>query len=167
MISGSFTQRPSSENIRTRAGDAAIIPISASFAALEADGDRADGVHVDQPDLATAAPDVLDDHRGVGHRVGVRHREDRGVAPERRGGRAGVDGLGLLAAGLAQVGVQVDQPGQGDQPVGVDGLVGVVGAHRALDEHPVADVQVGGVLAVGPAPRELDRAHATSSPASR
>lgn len=32
MISGSFTQRPSSENIRTRAGDAAIIPISASFA---------------------------------------------------------------------------------------------------------------------------------------
>ena len=33
---------------------------------------------------------------------------------------AGLDGLGVLAAGLAQVGVQVDQAGQRDQPVGVD-----------------------------------------------
>ena len=35
--------------------------------------------------------------------------------PERGGAGAGLDGLGVLAARLAQVGVQVDQAGQHDQ----------------------------------------------------
>ena len=88
----------------------------------EADGDGADRVHVDQPDLLAEAVHVLDDDGGVGHRVRVGHREDRGVAAERGGGRAGGDGLGLLTAGLAQVGVQVDEAGQQHEAVGVEGL---------------------------------------------
>ena len=109
MISGSFTHRPSSENIRTAAGEAAIIPISASRSPAEADGDRADRVDVDQPDLAAPPPDVLDDDGRVLGRGRVRHREDRGVAAEGGRGRPGGDRLGLLAPGFAQVGVQVDQ----------------------------------------------------------
>ena len=42
-------------------------------------------------------------------RLGVGHGHDRGVAAERGRPGAGLDRLGLLAAGLAQVGVQVDQ----------------------------------------------------------
>ena len=38
------------------------------------------------------------------------------------------DGLGVLAARLAQVGVQVDEAGQRDQAVGVDDLGAGVGA---------------------------------------
>ena len=81
------------------------------------DGDRADRLHVDQPGLAAEPPDLLDDAGRVGDRRGVGHRAHRGVAAERRGPRAGLDGLGVLAARLAQVGVQVDQARQGDQPV--------------------------------------------------
>ena len=79
-------------------------------------------MHVDQPDLLAEPAHVLDDDRGVGDGVGVGHREDGGVAAERGGGRARGDGLRLLAAGLAQVGVQVDEAGQQHEAVGVEGL---------------------------------------------
>jgi hypothetical protein len=52
---------------------------------------------------------------------------DGGEPAERGGAAAGLDRLGVLAAGFAQMGVQVDQTGQGDQPGGVDDL----GARRA------------------------------------
>ena len=63
---------------------------------------------------------LLDDLGGVGDRVGVGHRVHGGEAAERGGRRAGRDGLGVLAARLAQVGVQVDEAGQQHQPVAVD-----------------------------------------------
>jgi uncharacterized Zn-binding protein involved in type VI secretion len=44
----------------------------------------------------------------------------RGEAAERGRPGAGLDGLGVLAARLAQVGVQVDEAGQRDQAGGVD-----------------------------------------------
>ena len=80
--------------------------------AAEPDGDRADREDVAVPGLAAQPPHLLDDTGGVGDRVGVGHRVHRGEAAERRGLGAGLDGLGVLAAGLAQVGVQVDQAGQ-------------------------------------------------------
>src|SRR4030095_1265133 len=49
---------------------------------------------------------------GMGEAVGV---SPRGAPP-----RSGLDGLGVLAARLAQVDVQVDQAGADDQPVAVD-----------------------------------------------
>ena len=90
--------------------------------ALQPDGDRADRDDVDQPGLLAEPPDLLDDAGGVGDRVGVGHRVHGGEPAQRRGAAAGLDGLGVLAAGLAQVGVQVDQAGQRDQPGGVDHL---------------------------------------------
>ncbi len=48
----------------------------------------------------------------VGRRLGVRHRDDGGVTAERGRARPGLDGLRLLAAGFAQVRVDVDEPGR-------------------------------------------------------
>jgi len=110
----------------------------------QADRDRADRLHVHQPGLPAQPPDLLDHTGGVGDRGGVRHRADRRVAAERRRPGAGLDGFGVLPAGLAQVSVQVDQAGQGDQPgtVDHDGIRG--GQARAgLGHDAVADQQVG------------------------
>lgn len=87
--------------------------------ALQADGDRADGLHVAVTGLLAQAPDLLDDAGGVGDREGVRHGEHGGVAAGGGGAGAGEDGLGVLAAGLAQVGVQVDEAGE-DLALGLD-----------------------------------------------
>ncbi|GAA4286000.1 hypothetical protein GCM10022262_03590 [Georgenia daeguensis] len=77
-----------------------------------------------------------------------------GGEPARRGGPgAREDGLGVLTAGLTQMGVEVHQAGQGDEPVGVDrdrvrpGLAGGVGTGRGDDA--VAQEQVRGVAAQG------------------
>ena len=48
----------------------------------------------------------------VDGRLRVGHGHDGGVAAEGGGPGPGLDRLGLLAAGLAQMGVQVDQPGR-------------------------------------------------------
>ena len=86
----------------------------------EPDRDGADGLDVAVAGLAPEPPDLLDDAGGVGDGVGVGHRVDGGEAAERGRAGAGLDGLGVLAAGLAQVRVQVDEAGQRDQAVGVD-----------------------------------------------
>lgn len=77
--------------------------------ALQTDGDGADGLHVAVAGLLAQAPDLLDDTGGVGDREGVGHGEDGGVAAGGGGAGAGEDGLAVLAAGLAQVGVEVDE----------------------------------------------------------
>ena len=82
------------------------------MAALQAHRHRADGMHVDQTDLLAALPDVVGDHRAVGDRIGVGHREYRGVATESRCRRTGLDILGILPAGFAKVRVQVHQARQ-------------------------------------------------------
>ena len=83
--------------------------------ALEPDGDRADRVDVAVAGLAAEPPDLLDDAGGVGDRLGVGHRVHGGEAAQRGRLGAGLDRLGVLAARLAQVRVQVDQAGQRDQ----------------------------------------------------
>ena len=88
--------------------------------AAEPDRHRADGAHVDQAGHLAQAPDLLDDARGVGDGGGVGHGVHARVAAERGRREPGQHGLGVLATGLAQVGVQVDEAGQGDEPVGVD-----------------------------------------------
>ncbi len=117
--------------------------------AFQAHGDRTDRVHVDQADLLAAVPDVVGDHRAVGHRVGVGHREDGGVAAQSGGRRTGFDVLGVLAARLAQVRVQIDEPGQQDLAGRFDDL-GV----RLGRSDPGADL---GDLTVGDAARRRDR----------
>ena len=122
ISTASLTHLPSSEKTRTRAAESAIAPSSASRSPWRPDGDRADRVDVAVAGLAAEPPDLLDDARGVRDRLGVRHRVHGGEAAQRGGPGAGLDGLGVLAAGLAQVRVQVDQAGQRDQAGGVDDL---------------------------------------------
>ena len=113
----------------------------------QADGDGADGVDVAVAGLAAQAPDLLDHPGGVGDRVGVGHRVHGGEATHRGGLGAGEHCLGVLATGLAQVGVQVDQAGERDQAGGVDDLaVGLVPV--AVELHAtVLEQEVGHPLA--------------------
>ena len=153
MISGSCTQIPSSENIRTCPAPAAIMPISVSCVPASPMVTAPTGMHVDQPDLLAAMPDVVGDDRAVGDRVGVGHREHRGVAAQSRCGRTGFDVLGVLAAGLAQVGVQVDETGQQDLAGRVDdvGVVGIAEIRTDVGDLAVGDQYVDPVaLAVEP-----------------
>ncbi len=121
--------------------------------AREPDGDGAHGVHVDPARVAPETPHLLDDARGVRDRGRVRHRVHGREAARRRGAGAGRDRLGVLAPRLAQVGVQVDQPGQGDEArrVDDDGAVVVRGARGAdrgeLGDHAVREDEVDGVAA--------------------
>ena len=104
----------------------------------QADGDRADRAHVAVSGLLAQAPDLLDHAGGVGDGVGVGHGVHGGVAAHRGGAGAGGDGLGVLTAGFAQVGVQVDQAGKGDQTGGVHDLCPVGGRQVGTDRGDLA-----------------------------
>jgi hypothetical protein len=103
-------------------------------------------------------PPHLLDHAGrVGHRVGIGHRVHRGEPAERGRLGAALHGLGVLAAGLAQVGVQVDQARQRDQSVGLDDL-GADG--RIRGQRAVGDGQVGRLATERPDAPDQPAAHA-------
>ena len=105
----SATQWPSSENTRTPAAERAISPSSASSAPARPLLTAPTGTTWADPSRAAERGQVLGGLGGVGHRVGVGHGQHGGEAPARRRPSAGAHGLGVLPAGLAQVGVQVDQ----------------------------------------------------------
>ena len=112
--------------------------------ALEALGHGADRHDLGQAAGAAEVEHALGGLGRVGDGARVGHGEDRGVAARRSGGRAGGDGLGVLAAGLAQVHVEVDEAGQGDEAVGVEHLEVAARTHRAdLADDAVLDEQVG------------------------
>ena len=146
MTRASATHRPSSEKTRTLRPGAGHETELGKPGAGQASGHGADWLHVDQAGRPAEVEDVLRRFGRVGDRCGVGHGEHGGVAADRRGGRAGGDGLGVLAAGFAQVGVQVDETGQSDEPVGVDDLRARA---RAVTERadgvdaPVLEQQVG------------------------
>ena len=123
---------------RRRAGHQ---PQLGQLAARQALAHRAHRDHLGRTVAPAERPQVLGGLGGVGHRVRVRHGQHRGEAPA--GGRpgAGRDRLGVLPSRFAQVRVQVDQPGQGDQAVGVDALDIGVRLGR-VGEHAVAEVEV-------------------------
>jgi hypothetical protein len=129
--------------------------------ALQADGDRADRVHVDEADLPPGAVDVVGDRRIVGDGIGVGHREYRGVATPGGRGRPGRNGLGVLPAGLAQVGVQIDEAGQHHCAATLDDLG--TGGHREiradLGNLLADDPDVGLSLAIGPDAAQQHPAH--------
>ena len=85
-----------------------------------ADRDRADRVDAGRVGALRLTDDESDRRLVVGHRIGVRHRADRGEPAGRRGAGAGGDRLDVLAPRLAQVAVHVDEPGRHHQPGAVD-----------------------------------------------
>ena len=91
------------------------------FPARQVLRDGADREHLAVVGDGSQRQHVLGVLRGVRDRLGVRHREDSGEAAT--GGRAGtrLHGFGVLASRFTQVGVDVHQTGQRDQPVRVDG----------------------------------------------
>ena len=107
MRSPSGTHAPSSVNSVTPS--AAISAIGARDAPAAAEGDR-----TGDRDVAGGPrrlKHVRHDRGRVAGGLGVGHGDDGRVAAERAGPRARLDRLGLLSAGLAQVRVQVDEPG--------------------------------------------------------
>ena len=84
---------------------------------------------------------------GVGDRAGVGHGEDGGEAAGRGGRGPGPHRLRVLATGLAQVRVQVDEPRQEGQPVGVDarGALPRGGLGPDGGDDAVPDEDVGGL----------------------
>ena len=98
---------------------------------LLAQRDRADGIDPRLAGPLRLAHDEADRRLVVGHRIGVGHGADRGEAAGRRGHRAGGDGLEVLLARLAQVHVQVDQPGRDHLAGGVEDRARRPGAPRS------------------------------------
>jgi len=71
--------------------------------------DSANGPNIDKTTSLAKAPHLLDNAGSVSDRVGIRHGMNAGEASERSRARTCLDGLGILAAGLAQVRMQVDE----------------------------------------------------------
>ena len=83
-------------------------------------GDRADGIEP-RPRLAPRlGRDELRDRAVVDDGVRIGHRADRGKSAGGGGPQPRSDRLRILAARLAQVGVQVDEPRQHNEPGGVE-----------------------------------------------
>ena len=96
-------------------------------------------MHVAVSGVLAESPHLLDDTGHVGDGFGVGHRMDGGETAESGGERPGLDRLGILAPGLAQVRVQVDETREGDESSRVDDL----GTDRlGIDEHAVLDVEI-------------------------
>ncbi len=111
--------------------------------APEAERHGADGTHLGVA-VALAEPlHLLHDACGVGDGRGVRHGvHGREPSSGRRTG-AREHRLAGLSPGLAQMGVQVDEAGQGDEPAGVDHALVRLGRERAAGgDETVADADV-------------------------
>ena len=124
--------------------DAALLHVRdvGEHLALEALRDRADRPHPHGADLLRAPHDQLGHRALVVDRLGVRHAADRGEPARGRRARAGLDVLLVLLTGLAQVDVQVDQPGHDPQVLDVDDPAADQPAPD-LDDPAVGDPHVG------------------------
>ena len=88
----------------------------------------ADRQHAHEAGLPRSLHDVVDGAAIVHRRLGVGHGADGSEAAARRRPSAGLDGLLVLEAGIAQVRVEVDEPRRNDEAGGVDDP-GAVGRH--------------------------------------
>src|SRR6218665_76788 len=140
MSNGSETHSPSSEKTRTRARDAAIVPSSASRSPASPTVTAPMGCTIAYPPDARAPP-----WAGTGRCVRLRNH---GGETSRGGGLcAGDHRFTLLVSGFPQVGVQINQAGEGHKPVRVNAGCPRSIRHRANlrnDTVPKEDV---GVLA--------------------
>ena len=86
---------------------------------------------------------MLADGPAVVDGIGVGHRAHGGETAGGGRGQARVDGLGVLAAGLAQVGVEVDESRQNETARGVEDLrIRILEALAHASDDAVAQEQV-------------------------
>ena len=105
-------------------------------------GDCSDRQHLNQPDLCAPGRDKPGYMTRVCGGIGVRHREDGGVSPGRRGSRAGLDIFLPLLARLTEVGMEIDEPRPNPGSFAVDRVAALeVGAD--LSDEPVTNPDVG------------------------
>jgi hypothetical protein len=118
--------------------------------ALHADGDAAGGENFHDGVAANGVVDVLDGAGVVGDGRRVGHAHDGGEPAGGGGAGAGGDGFLMRLAGLAEVDVDVDEAGAGDEAGGVDFLRGLFlrGGERR-GEAAVDDEEVAGGVALG------------------
>ena len=83
-------------------------------------GHRANGAYLHPVGLLTQAQYLIDDGGRVLCGRGVRHGMNGRVAADRSSASTGENSLGILATGLTQVGMDVNEAGQSDEPRGVD-----------------------------------------------
>ena len=98
--------------------------------------------HIYEAGRASTVDDEPCQMAGVDGRIGVRHRNDRGVTAGGGCRRAGRDVFLPLLPRLAQVGVEIDEPGAHPGPVTLDDGV----RHQIasdLDDRSVGDADVG------------------------
>src|SRR6185437_11964788 len=138
---------------------------------LAALGDGADGIDAGVPQLARALHQVRRRAGIVVHRAGVGHGADGGEAAGGGGARSGFDGLLVLEAGLAQMHVQINEPGRDDHPGAIEHARPVDGNLRtqildaiALNHHVADAVQPD--RGIGQSPVLEDEAHADATPSS-
>jgi len=92
--------------------------------AAQSHGHGTDRHHIAQARLDAPAPHLLHDPRRIGDGLGVGHRVHRREPPESGRGRSGRDGFGVLTSWLAQMRVQIDEPGKQDERGRIDLEIG-------------------------------------------
>ena len=122
--------------------------------ALEAACQGSVGKHLDPPDFPRAPRDELDDIHVVDHRRGVGQGDDGSDPAGRRRQAAAVDGLLVLAAGLAELHAHIDKAGRGAGAFAVDDgrvLRGRTGGYLRADggDPPVLDQDAAGRIQIG------------------
>src|SRR5581483_3951634 len=130
--------RPAVVGERSRSGVGELAHLG-ELASVLPDRDRGREAHGHLRLLERPRAQAAQDLGRVDDRVGVRHREDRAVAPGRGRGRARGDRLLVLAAGRAQVDVRVDERGCEHEPGPVDDAV-------AVRAEPLAELRDGAAV---------------------
>jgi hypothetical protein len=112
--------------------------------------DRADGEDLAQTGRARQLADLAHDRGVVGHRLGVRHRRDRRISPDRRRSATRLDRLLVFEAGLPEMRVEVDEAGHDERAVAVDHLgTGETGPPTHRRHASVVDPDVGDLVPAG------------------
>ena len=112
------------------------------LAAVAARRDARGGNDPDQADLLGATDHLRHALRRVERRLRIGHGDDRREPAARRGARTGLDRFRILAAGLAKMNVQVNQPRHNHEPRRLDHLRARRYRRWRLHNHSILDEEI-------------------------
>jgi hypothetical protein len=85
---------------------------------------------INEPGFTPTLPYLFHHTSGISDRSGIGHGMDTGVAAKGRRLTARCDSFRILSTRLTQVGVKIDKPRKGDEPIGLDDVVTQRGTGR-------------------------------------